>query len=375
MKKIFFFLAFFLSFAQTVFAAPIFTSDINGTQKTSFYTNETVYLAPSTANITTNSTSVRIYIMQDSTTWSNQTNLTDLSGGGYKTFTTNDTGYLNKTNIIWPATLVVANYDVIADTNTNGVYDQGIDFIYDTSAIGFQVIPIPGASITVSVGENSTANHTYTIPSNNTENAMLQLKITSGSYENTKINTLGIVATGTGDDSKGITIVKLILDEDNDGVYDQGEQLLAFGQYIHDDGVIQLSIPNGYTLHVNTTVYFLVVYTMSNSSLNGETYSFQVASLTGTGVTSETNAKVALPLIYSATTTISASLGSTTTTTSTITTSVSSSIITTTSTTTNQNLPNFMWIYIAAAISVTIVFLFVILYIRASRTTKYEYKP
>lgn len=380
MKKLFFFIAFFFSFAQAVFAATIFTSDSSGALKTSFYTNETVYLAPSTANITTNSTSVRIYIMQDSNSWSNQTNLTDLSGG-YKTFTTNDTGYLNKTNIIWPATLTVGNYDVIADANSNGVYDQGIDFIYDTAAIGFQVIPLLGPSLTVSVGENSTANHIYTIPSNNTDNAMLQLKISVGSFENIKLNSLSLIANGTGDDSKGISYVKLLLDANNNGIYDSTDNLLAGSKFIHDNGIVQLDIPNGYVIGTNTTSYFLIIYSMSNTSLDGDRYSFSVASVSAVGATSGTNAKASLSsVINSAIKTISVTAVTTTSTTTTISSITSSSVtgssVTTSSVATTSS-GNFLWFYIAAAVSGTVVIFFVVFYLRAKKPSpyQYEYKP
>jgi len=374
MKKIFFFIVFFLFFAQIAFATDIFTSDSSGNSKNSFYANETVYLAPSTTNITTNRTSVRIYIMQDSTSWNNQTNLTDASGG-FKGITTNDTGYINTTSIIWPPTTTAGNYDVIIDVNSNGVYDQGIDFIDSTSAIGFQIFPVPAPSLTVAAGENNTVNHTYSFLPNNTDNVMLQIKITAGIYENVKINSLSLVATGTGDDSKGISIVKFILDADNDGLYDQGEQLFAFDKYLHDDGVVQLTISNGYFLTANTTVYFLVIYTMSNNTSNNQTYNFQVASVSAVGAITGATTKINGLPIYSVTKTISTA-SATTTTTSTTTTQISSITNATFTTTTTNEIPsNYMWVYIAATISVTVIFLFVILYLRASRPTKYEYKP
>lgn len=378
MKKIFFFVAFFLSFAQIAFAATIFTSDSSGNLKTSFYSNETVYLAPSAVNVTTNSTSVRIYIVQDSNNWVNQTNLTDASGA-YKTYSTNASGYLNATNLIWPPTLVAGNYDVVVDVNANGVYDSGIDFVFNSSTYGFQVVPAPGPALTIFAGENNTASHTYTIPSTNPENVMMQIKITSGIYESVKINTLSLVANGTGDDSKGITIVKLILDSDNDGRYDSGETLLAFDKYAHDNGVVQLSISNGHTLTANTTVYFLVVYTMSNTSSNGQTYNFQVASLSAVGATTGTNSRISGLPINSAIKTISMSAittsSTTTTTSATTTTTVLSSTTTTSTTTITQNQPNYFWTYIAIGISVAVIVVVAVLYYKASREFKYEYKP
>jgi len=376
MKKILLFLAFFFSFAQIVLAANIFTSDSSGTQKTIFYTNETVYLAPTATNVTTNSTTVRVYIMQAATTWNNQTNLTDASGN-YKVFTTNGSGYINTTNIIWPATLKVGNYDVVIDVNSNGVYDKNVDFVFDSSAIGFQVIAVPGPALAISVGENSTANHTYIIPSNSTENVMLQIKAAAGSYENVRLNDISLIASGSGDDTTGISMVKLILDANNDGKYNSSEIVLGAGKFIRDNGFLDISVINpqtGYAVPANTTVYFLVVYTMTNKSLNGDTYYFQLASATATGASSGTSAKITGLPIYSAMKTISLA-SATNTTTSTTTSSAIQTTTTSLSSNKNESQPRFFWIYLAAGVSAAVIIFFVILYLRASRPYQYEFKP
>lgn len=377
MKKILFFLAFFFSFAQIVLAANIFTSDSSGTQKTIFYTNETVYLAPTAINVTTNSTTVRVYVMQAATTWNNQTNLTHVSGT-YKVFTTNSSGYLITTNIIWPATLTVGNYDVVIDVNSNGVYDKNIDFVFDSSGVGFQVIAVPGPTLTISVGENSTANHTYTNQSNSTENVMLQIKASAGSFENVRLNDISLIAIGSGDDTTGISMVKLILDANNDGKYNSSEIVLGAGKFIRDNGFLDISVINpqtGYAVPANSTVYFLVVYTMTNKSLNGDTYYFQLASATATGASSGTSAKITGLPIYSAVKTISLASATNATTTSTTTSSAIQTTTTSLSTNKNENQPRFFWIYLAAGVSAAVIIFFVILYLRASRPYQYEFKP
>lgn len=376
MKKIIFFLAFFIWFAQIVFAADIFTSDSAGNYKNSFYPNDTVYLAPTAINITSSSATVRVYIVVDSNSWLNATALTDVSGG-YKNFTTNFSGFLASTNMIWPSTLNVGNYDVVIDTDQDGIYSQGIDFIFDPSATGFRVVPIAGPTLAVAAGENNTADHLYTIPSNITANLMMQVKMSAGGYENVKVNSLILIDTATGDVTQGISSVRLYLDANNNGVYDSADTILSGAKFLKQNGVAGLDIPDGYVIPANSTSYFLIVYDMTNKSSNGNTYSFQLASVSAVGATSGASAKVSGPLpMSSAITTISA-VGATTTTTSAIIPTTTATLTTTTTTSQSQNFnfSKYFWIYVAGAVSITAIIIFTVLYLRATRTIQYEYKP
>jgi glycerol uptake facilitator-like aquaporin len=112
---------------------------------------------------------------------------------------------------------------------------------------------------------------------------------------------------------------------------------------------------------------------MTNSSLNGDTYSFQIPSIFATGASTETSAKINGLVIYSPFFTVnSASLPTTTTTSSITTTAVSSSSTTTTETTTQNQ--NYFWIYVAGGISAAIIIGFLILYLRPSSNNQYPYK-
>jgi len=378
MRKFFLILAFFLSFGQIVFASAIFTSDINGTLKTQFYPNETVYLAPSTINITTNSTIASVYVMYDSNTWVNQTNLIDVTGSGYKNFTTNSTGWLNNTNAIWASSQRTGNYDVVVDVNQNGIYDQGIDFVFEASTTGFQIVALPTPSLTVGLGENSTGNHNFTVPSSNNDNVMMQVKMTAGDFEDVKIKSLSLIANGTGDDSKGISAIKIILDSNSDGQYNPTETLIGSGKYLRDNGIAQVNIYDGYNIPLNNTAYFLIVYTMSNSSSNGDSYYFNLVSVEVIGVTDMLAAKVSGTPIKSAIKTISAAT-ITTTTSSVITTTAAAQNVTnettTSTTTTGQSLPKYFWIYIAVGVSVTVIIFFLVFWLRTTHGVQNEYKP
>jgi hypothetical protein len=380
MRKIFFLIAFFLSFGQIAFAYTVFTSDINGSLKQQFYPTDIVYLAPSTTNITVNSTGVTVYIVYDSNSWTNQTALVDVSGSGYKNLTTNATGYLNTTTAIWASSQRTGNYNVVVDVNQNGVYDQGIDVVFNPSLTGFVIVAPPSPTFTVSVGENNPASHNFTIPSSNNDNVMMQVKMTAGSFEDVKITSMSLIGNGTGDDSKGISAIKLVLDSNANGVYDSTENLVGSGKYMRDNGIAQVTVYDGYNIPLNSTTYFLIVYTMSNASSDGDTYSFQLASVEGVGVYNGAEAKETGTPINSAITTISTTLSTTNTTTanSTITTTstlTTAANVTTATSTASKGLSSYKWIYIAAGVSATIIIFFLVFWLRTTRAVQHEYKP
>ena len=374
MRKIFFFLAFLLSLGQVAFASTIFTSDSSGTQKTTFYTNETIYLAPSATNITTNATSVTIYIVSDSNSWTNQTVLRDASGSGYKNITTNATGFLTAMTVLWASSQKSGNYDIVVDVNSNSLYDTGVDIVFDPSVAGFQIVSLPVPTLTVALGGNTTVNHNYTIPSNNTDNVMMQMKMTAGSFEDVKVNSLSIIANGTGDDAKGMSMIKIILDSNGDGLYNTSETLLGAGKYLRDNGVAQVNFYDGYIIPINGTAYFLIVYTMSNSSSNNDTYSFQLTSVSAVGRSDGVEARTTMGSVSSAMKTISAAAVTTSsTTTSTLETTTSG--ISTTTTTSSQKWPTYYWIYLAAGVSITVIIFFLVFWLRTSSVAQNEFKP
>ncbi len=261
--------------------AQILSSNSTGGEKNIFYTNETVYIT-TTANITAVSQQVRIYIVANNDTWVNNTALTDVSGG-YKTLTTNSSGHLQSPNSIWSSNLVVGKYDIVADTNQNGIYESSTDFIDSTSATGFEIFLADIPILTVSKGSNSPADHEWNSEKDKPENIMLQLKLSANDVEDIQISSISALAKGTGDDVKGIAVVKIIDDANNSGTVEPEEQWVAFDKYGYNDGVLNLKIDPIYTVKRNSSAYLLFVYTMTNSSITGETFSFQAISISAKG--------------------------------------------------------------------------------------------
>lgn len=301
MKRLllFSFLFFFL-FVSSASATRIWSSNSTGGEKNIFYTNETIYVASGNiSNATTTSFSVRIYIVNNSDSWSNNTALSDVSGG-YTVVSTNSSGYIEPTAIWYTPT--VGSYDIVADVNLDGNYTSNTDYVDNLTTIGFQVVAAPVPTLTVSVGPNSPLDHILNL-TNISDNVMLQLKL-EASNEDVKIDVIYLTASGSGNDKTGIKLVRLILDENNNSAYDFGESLMGYGKYPSDNGILTLSLVDGYTVNVGSSVFMILIYTMSSDVSAGDTFSFQVLDILATGANSGETATIAGLTINSAVKTI-----------------------------------------------------------------------
>lgn len=283
MKRLLFFsFMFFLLFASSSSATWIFGTNSTGDQKNLFFTNETIYVASGNiSNSTTNSLSVRIYIVNNSDSWSNNTRLVDASGG-YTVVSTNSSGYITPTSF-W-ASPTAGNYDIIADVNLDGNYTSNTDYVDNLTVNGIQIISTPVPVLTVSKGPNSPSDHTWDL-GNTSKNVMLQLKLTA-SNENLRIDTVWLDANGTGNDNTGISFIQLILDQNNNSIYDTGETSLGYGTYANDDGLLPLSLGDGYTISSNSSVFMILLYSISPSVSSGDTFSFNVLTISAVGIDS-----------------------------------------------------------------------------------------
>lgn len=297
MKKLLLLLPFLL-FINMVNAQTIWSSDSYGNLKNFFYTNESVYVTSS--NIATNSTNVDIYVFNNSNSWSNNTPLTNYVTAA-KSLSTNSSGYLLPA-FIWVSP-IVGDYDIVLDFNHDGNYTSNVDYIYNLTTTGFSVLAVPVPTLIFSTGSSSPSNHRWNL-GNKSENAMLQLKV-KADYEDIIINSFTIIASGSGDDKNGISLIRLVIDENNNGIYENNETTIGYGKFFNDDGVLDFPIQNGYTISAGTSNNFLFLYMMSNSSSDGNTFSFQVISSSASGKNSGKVAKIIGLPIYSAIKTVS----------------------------------------------------------------------
>jgi len=361
---------FFLSVFSNLAEASIFTCNSTGVEKMIFYSNESVYVASNTS-ITTNATSVKFYIATHRT-WSAGANLTTAANISIYV-STNSTGYV-PTTLLWSPTLTVGTYDLIADLNSNATFDSG-DQLYNGTGSGFSVLQQLAPTLTVIKGANSPSDHNWYVDLNgNQKNVMLQINLAAGSYEAVKVTSFTLLASGTGDDKNGVSFIALYSDANANGIYDNGESLLGFGQYLRDDGIVALDTNDKLTISANSTVTLIFVYTMSNTSgsATGNTYSFQLASVDGVGVNTGTAARVS-GLLSSAVTTVYSSSATTTSTTVTAPSTTTQPISTTTTVPQTETKDLFVGLSVAGfAVAAILVFVY---YFFLRPPQPYHYTP
>lgn len=274
-------------------SASVWTCDQTGAPKSVFYTNETVYAT--SANITSGEQNVRVYKVMNNNSWVDGMNLTDVAT--YTSASTNSSGHLPVT-LVWQSPSI-GNYDIVADTDMDGVYNSSTDFLNSSSTAGFSVAQALIPTLTISAGESTPSDHEWT--SNNTgHNPMLQISA-SASIEPIVIKSLALTADGTGDDKDGVVAIYAILDQNGNGEYDQGEMFLAYSEYMFNDGVAMLNINNGFKVEKDQSADILFTYMMGNV---GGTYRLDIVSISATGFDSGEEATVFGLPIGSATTTV-----------------------------------------------------------------------
>ncbi len=300
MKKVIFIsLIFFLFFVSAVNAQSISATNSTGHVKNSFYTNETVYVT-SFGNILSNSSEVWVYITSDSDSWSEGTNLTSVSIARIL-LTTNSTGSL-LTSPIWNPPLKVGKYDVVVDVGKDDKYNTS-DFVDNTSAVGFEVVDVPVPSLAVSLGSASPSDHKFNASSGILDNIVMQLKLVGsgigGSTERIKLDSIDLVASGTGNEKAGISIVKLIVDSNSNGAIDSEDLLIGYDKFISDNGILTLRVASDkkFIINLSTAHNLLIDYVMSAENYNDETYQLQIISVNAVGENSGQVAKTSgLPI-------------------------------------------------------------------------------
>jgi len=375
MKKfvaLIFFLIFLSSFSTAL--ASIYTCDRNGTEKTSFYLNESVYVA-SDVNITNESKTIKFYVASHRT-WSFGTNLTQASNFS-KNINTNSSGYV-PVSLLWSSPLILGNYDLIADVNENGTYDSG-DLLYNASGDGFSVLEEPVPSLTVLKGENSPSDHNWYEENQSLQNSMLQVVLKAGSYEGVNVNNFVITALGTGDDRTGVYYVGVCLDSNKDGECGWGEEIVGMGQYNRDDGILSIDTKNKLSIAPNSSITLVFFYMMRNSSgsSEGKTYSFQLVMIDAFGETSGNKAKVSGLPISSAVKTVYSQAAETTSTSTTSTSTTTTIPITTTTTISKEEEDRtnlFVGLAVATFAAIAIITIFYFFFLRPPPQT-YSYKP
>lgn len=350
--------------------ASIFTCDSTGNEKTSFYTNETVYIR-SITNITNESKRIKFYIATHRS-WSLGINLTEASNFS-KTITTNSSGHVPIT-LLWSPSLIVGNYDVIADVNNNATFDPE-DLLYNGTGDGFSVIEEPKPKLTISKGEKSPGDHELYENNVSLPNVMLQVKLQAGTYEDVSLESFYISAFGSGDDKNGIKYVVVCVDNDEDGNCEFGENIVGLAQYMRDDGIAKINLKN-LIIARNSTLTLVFYYLMRNDtgSYEGKTYSFELFMIEALGLVTHNRAIVEGLPIKSATKTVYFGVAPTTTSTTSTTSTTTTTIPLSLEPKEEESINLFVGVGVAIFTAVAIITIFYFFFLRTPQQV-YTYKP
>jgi hypothetical protein len=227
--------------------------------------------------------------------------------------------YSKDNGLTWGLSQLVSQADEIADRDPNLAYKKVLHDFADIvwtrgNSAPYTVMYLRKAvPISAGPGPNTPPDHQrHYDPAAPPYNEMLQIEIPKTPYAgNLYINSVTLVASGSGDEKNGISQVLLIHDADGDGKYDPGETQLAAGTYPSDNGTLGLNVTGGsgpggvHVVTAGTTDYLLVVYTIDWCSVKpGDTFTFQVTAISATDATSGQSISVGGLPINAATKTI-----------------------------------------------------------------------
>ncbi len=274
---------------QLSMADDIWTCDSNGNPKREYYDNETVYV---TSNDITDGTSqsIRLYIINDNNDWDDGDVLEDDSSG-YMVINTNSSGQINSTDYIgyprWDNP-EIGSYDIVADIDKDGIYNESGDFINSLTSSGFNITESPKPKLILEIGSETPGNGQVNI-SDSMKKTMIQFNATSGAVEDVKIYSMTLRASGTGNESSDVKYAGLIHDANNNGIGEENETMVGYCEYTRDDGLCSFELEDGFKIDKNTSTSFTIIYEFKDGE-NGKDFKFDIAIVSARGADSNEDA-------------------------------------------------------------------------------------
>ncbi len=247
-----------------------------GIEKNKFKSSESVYVK-SLKFICEPASEIDVYIVEDNNNWTDGDALDDVRGAPEPVVLISSAIPLTK---LWENPNN-GNYDIVADCNKNGNYDDLVDKIDSFSGAGFGVEAVAG-SAKAERGSKDIGNHKWQYDPEEPDftNEMLQVSLTA-TGEDTELINMTLSAFGSGDDTE-ISALEVYVDEDNNGRLGDNETLIGDSQpaYGEDNGKAVIDLD--YFLTKDVKENLLIVYRMKENVSKGD-YSLQVESITGMG--------------------------------------------------------------------------------------------
>jgi hypothetical protein len=108
---------------------------------------------------------------------------------------------------------------------------------------------------------------------------MMQINL-SATTDDIMLDSISMLSSGTGNEVEDVNIVYLILDSDSNGIYTPGKDgYLSYAYYLRDNGVILLDLDPDLEIGLIKETTLMITYTMGDTGQVGETYSFDVISM------------------------------------------------------------------------------------------------
>jgi len=221
---------------------------------------------------------VDLYVVKDKDAYVDGDALLDVTGSGPTTVFINMMGQVPLTKV-WANPLTSGTYDIVLDANQNGTWEPEENCVDDFDEIGFTV---GEGSASAATGSNNPGDHTWGEGEGEPNNVMLQFAITANPAEGVNVSNIQLTASGTGDETTGISNVIIAEDTNGNGLYEATtDTLWGQGTYAADNGI--LNIATSEVVPPNTTKTLIVVYVMTSTNTAGDTYSFSVTDISAIG--------------------------------------------------------------------------------------------
>lgn len=91
---------------------------------------------------------------------------------------------------------------------------------------------------------------------------MLQFSLTTGTA-GVVLGSVGLTASGNGDDSTDVPAVRVVRDANANGIVDQGEPLLGSGAFAADNGAMTVDLDPDHLIPGSTSATYLIVYDLA----------------------------------------------------------------------------------------------------------------
>jgi len=198
--------------------------------------------------------------------------------------------------------LVVYNFDSdAADGDDYKVGLAGNGAVVATGVTSGQPVTVTGAPLesgvatvsdvgTLSLSRGSNNPPAHSISADETNLVMLQLQLSAGATEDVRITEINFSMSGTADEGTDLDSVKLLLDINNNGVFDPAydRQIGATLTTFSNDGTLSFSGISE-TVTASTSENWIVVYYLSGDASDTETFRAfinDVSQLTAEGISS-----------------------------------------------------------------------------------------